>query len=159
VADAADAEDLEVYAARLRDGLLVRAAVGGEVGLRDRAGRNVDVLLPDVHVLEEVLLHPGAVRLEGRRGDGPVLVEAERDDARKVQALVAMQASQFAVHVQGRVAGREAQHGRPALGIAAADEVKDAAGDDAAGGPVVGVNLHGDAFNVHVGPFGRVTAP
>src|SRR5690606_23096764 len=130
VAALADPEDLEVDPAGPFDGGLVLPAVGFHLVARDVAARDVDVLRLDVHVLEEVLPHVPVEAVDAIRLHGVVLIEIERDDVGEVEALLAVQADQFAVYADRRGARREPEDGVLASGALGADERRDAIRDE-----------------------------
>ena len=79
----ADAEYLQVDPAALRDTFLIPLAERRIV--TGCAGRDVDVLRLDVHVLEEILLHEIGVTLRVIAGEADVLIQIERHHAREVE--------------------------------------------------------------------------
>ena len=106
----ADAQDLQVQSAGGRDGLLVAVAEIVHVLHRHRAVGDVDVLRPDVDVVEEILPHEAVVTLQRGGVHRPVLVEVERHDVGEAQPFFSMQSNQFLVHALGRAASRQTQH-------------------------------------------------
>ena len=88
VASPADAQDLEVDAARAPDVLLVLAAHCVYFGPCHITTREVDVLLLQVHVLEEVLPHEAVITVDAVRTHRVVLVQVERHHRREVEPLV-----------------------------------------------------------------------
>ena len=125
----ADAEYLEVDAAGAGDCVLVFAAEGLDIPFGNGAIRNVYVLARDVHVVEKVLEHPAVVALRRVGRHRPVFVEVERDDVRQVEPVLLVQPDQFAVNVDGRMTGGQAEDRVLAFLRFFADEVGDAAGD------------------------------
>ncbi len=75
----ADAEYLQVDPAALRDSFFIPVAERRIV--TGRAGRDVDVLRLDVHVLEEILLHEVGVTLRVIAGKADVLIQIEHHHA------------------------------------------------------------------------------
>ena len=91
------------------DPLLVPPAEGRVVVGRARG--DVDVLLGDVDVLEEVLVHEVVVALRMVLRQAHVLVEIEGGHLGEVEALVLVHPHQFLVEPQRRGAGGQPQHG------------------------------------------------
>ena len=124
-----DAEEDEVEAAGLPDGVLVGERVRLGPLAREVALGDVDLLVGDVDVVEEVLPHKPVVALEALRLDGVVLVEVERRHAGEVEALLAVHADEVLVDADGRGAGGEPQHDPFAGGPPLFDQARHAAGD------------------------------
>ena len=91
----------------------------------DRAVGDVDVLRRDVDVVEEGLLHPAPVALRVVRLHGIIFIEIEGDDAREVEAGLAVEADQLAVEADWRGAGGQAEDGGPAGRVVLADQALD----------------------------------
>ena len=110
VARLADAEQLEVDAARLLNRGLVRVAEGRNLVARERAVGDVDVSRVDVHVGEEVLPHETVVRVEARGPDRVVLIEVEGHHAGEREPVVAVHVDQLAIHADRSGTTGEPQH-------------------------------------------------
>jgi hypothetical protein len=91
VTGATDAEDLNVDPAGVADRRLVLAAVLFDLGVGQRAVGNVDVFFEDVDVIEQVLVHESHVALQLIGLHRKVLVEIERHDVAKGEALFLVQ--------------------------------------------------------------------
>src|SRR5436190_1834620 len=116
----ADAEQLEVDPAGGAARLLVLGAGLHYALARRDSRRDVDVLLRDVHMREEVLPHVTVVAVRAVRRHRVVLVQIERDDARKIDVARLMAADQLFVDTERRAAGRETEHDpalRPCLAL------------------------------------------
>src|SRR5260370_34060285 len=103
VAVAADAENLQVDAAGIANSLFVGGAILLVASL-DRAIGDVDVGGRYVHMREKILLHEIVKTLRMACWEAQIFVQVEGDDAREVQFLFAVQADQFLIHLQRRVA-------------------------------------------------------
>ncbi len=75
----------------------------------------------NVDLVEKVLVHPAVVALQTLGAEPKIFVEVERDDPRQIEPFFAVHADDFAIDAHRRAAGRQAQHGVLALGIAFAD--------------------------------------
>ncbi len=128
VAVAADAQKLDVDAAGLVDSGFVAAAMIGHLVGRNRAVGNVDVVARDVDVVEEMLVHPAVVALQGLRVEAVVFVEVKGNDVGEVETFVAMHANQIAIHADGCRAGRQSEHGAAAFSSALAEHIGDGQG-------------------------------
>ena len=128
-----DAEQLQVDAAGLLEGALVRVAERGDVVRGQRAVRDVNVGGIDVDVVEQELVHEPAVALKRRRLHGVVLVEVEGDDVGEGEPFPAVQPDQLPVDGHRRRPRGQAEHARPSFAGAAADEARDLAGQGRAG--------------------------
>src|SRR5467141_864511 len=103
----ADAEQLEVDATGGANRFFIRGArVHHTLARRDALG-NVDVLLRDVHVREEVFPHVPVIAVGTVGRHRVILVEIERDDARKIDVSRLVAADQLFVDTQGGAAGGE----------------------------------------------------
>jgi hypothetical protein len=146
VAGLADAQQLEIDAARRDNGGFIRTALRVHLLARPRPIRDVYVRGIDIHVREQILPHEAMVRVNARRWHRPVFVEVERDHTSKAQPFVAMQTNELAIHANRSGAGGESEHDRPFVFGAGANDGGDSA-RHLAGQGVVGINHHGaDAF-------------
>ena len=120
----------EVDAPGLDDArLVVGALLGQVVGV---AVENVDVLRPDVDVLEEIVPHERVVAFGMLLGETHILVHVERDDVLERHFARLVAADQFLVGLQRGRAGRQPQHeGRRGVLLLVLD-----LGDDVIGGPL-----------------------
>jgi len=109
VAVRADAEHLDVDAARALDLRLVRLAF--LLGILREAVEDVRVLQLDVDLLEQVLVHEVAVALLVRRREPVVFVKVPALDFLVRDLLRLDGLRHLVVHQDGRRAGREAEHG------------------------------------------------
>ena len=146
VPGAADAEELEIDAAGVADGALVRRALRGHVLLAAGAVGDVDVRRRDVHVVEEVLLHEAPVALQRLRCHGPVLVQVERHRVAEREAFLAMEPHQFLVDALWRGSGGQAKHRVASLRGTFAEQGGDLRCHRATGRRAGGVHAHGNAF-------------
>ena len=105
----ADAEELEVDAACRPNRLVVRGAGLDHALARDGAVGDMHVLLRDVHMREEVLPHVAAVAVGTVGRHRVVLVEVERDDARKIDVAGLMAPDQLFVDAEGSAPRSEPQ--------------------------------------------------
>ena len=128
VPGAADAQELNVDAARLGDLLFVPAAVVVHLLDRQRAIGHVPVAGRDVDQVEQVLAHEADVALQLVRLHRVVFVEVERDDVRERQPFFAVQPHQLVVDADRRAAGRQAQHAIPPLGRPLANQIGNLSG-------------------------------
>ena len=155
----ADAQELEVDAARLLNRGLVRVAEGRDLVARERAVGNVDVSRADVHVGEQILPHEPVVGVNARGLDLVVLIEVEGHHLREGESLTAVHVDQLAIHADGSGAGGEPQH-RPATGCRSlTDDRGDSGGDRASEVGRVVQHDSADVFEVcrfGVGMHGRV---
>ena len=78
---------------------------------------NVDAVARDVDVVEKVLEHPAVIALQPVGGQAVVFVQVERHHVRQIELAAAVQADQLAIDAHRRAAGRQPQHGPPALGL------------------------------------------
>src|SRR5258708_15584512 len=101
VAVAADAENLQVDAARIANGLFVGRTILMVVSL-DGAIGDVDVAGRHVHVSEKILMHEMVKTLRMVRREAQVFVEVECDDPREIQFLLVVQANELLVHSKHR---------------------------------------------------------
>ncbi len=108
VAVGADAEDLDVDAARVRDRLFVARALAIRIG--GRAVQKVDLIGAKIHAAEQVLVHEPAVAARVRRPDAEELVEVERPCGGEIGAAVRGQRRQLVVEGDRRSAGRQSEH-------------------------------------------------
>src|SRR5207244_622760 len=133
VAGLADAEYLQVDAARFLDRQLVLLAFLLDVVARDVALRNVDVLRLDVDVVKEVLPHEPVVAVDALRLHRVILVEIERHDVGEIEALLAVHLDQLAVDADRGATGGEAENRVPAFPATLLDylgnTLRDGAGD------------------------------
>ncbi len=137
---AAEAEELDVDAARVEDALFVAAALGVKIGRR--ANGHVGALLVDVDVAEEIFPHEIPVGLVVGAGEADILVEVERRDPAEVEALVAMQADELLVKTERSATGGEAEDG---FGFFADDPGDNFRAEEAADfGIVADEDFHGD---------------
>jgi hypothetical protein len=123
VAGAANAEQLQVEATVLFNQLVVALAVSFYLLDGQRAVRNVHVFGPNVHVVEQLLVHEVDVALELVRLHGVVLVEVEGDHVLEAEAFLAVQADKLLVHANGRRAGGQTQYGLLALVLLGSDQL------------------------------------
>ena len=107
---AADAQQLHVDAAGALDRGFVAAAIIVYVFQRNSAVGNVYVLRRNVHVAQEVIVHPAVVALQLIRLYPVVFVEVEGHNAGEVEPLFAVQPNQLTINAQRRRAGRQAKH-------------------------------------------------
>ena len=131
---AADAQQLQIEAARRFHGPLVRFAKPVQVADGERAVGNVDVRRLDIDMVEQVLLHEADVALPLVGLHRPVLIQIEGDDVAERQPFALMQADQFAIDAGRRRAGSQPQHAHSPLGLRTADERGNFVGDGGAGG-------------------------
>ena len=122
VPGAPDPEDLEVYAARGPDGVLVPAAVRIESGGGDSPVGHVGARRRDVDMVEQVRLHEAPVAARVGRLDGVVLVEVEGHHVREAEPLLAVHPDELGVESERRGAGRQAQDSRALRGLPRADK-------------------------------------
>src|SRR5712664_2090123 len=137
VAVPADAQHLQVDAPRARDPPLVLRAVRLEVA-GHRPVRDVDARGCDVHVIEERLPHEAVEAPRMRRSQTEVLVQVEGGHPREIEAFLAVEADQLAIHPERRAPRREPQGDRRLLA--------DAVGHDARGLPVEGRGVRGEDY-------------
>src|SRR5207247_10729923 len=105
----ADAEQLEIDAACAPDRVFIRGTSLDHALARDRAVGDMYVLLRDVHMREEVLPHVAVVAVGTVGRHRVVLVEVERDDARKIDVAGLMAPDQFFVDAEGSAPRSEPQ--------------------------------------------------
>ena len=129
VARAADAEELQVDAARGANHALVGVAHRAHFVLARGAVGDVGVRRIDVDPVEQVLAHEAAVALQLVRLHGPVFVEVEGDDILEGQPLLAVEPHELVVDARRRRARRETEHAALALRGLRADQVGDLARD------------------------------
>ena len=113
-----DAENLQIDAPRLLDALFVRGASGFKVV--GHAVRHMNPRRVDACRAKEMLLHetPVTLRVVGRQSH--VLVQVERGDPGKIQALLVAKRNQAAVQANRGTAGSAPEHG-----IVAAERCED----------------------------------
>ena len=104
-----DPQDLQIDPATFDDPLLVPLAE--RLVIIGRSGGDVDVLLGDVDVLEQILVHEVVVALRMPLRQTHVLVQVEGGDLREIQALILVESHQFLIQPQRGGAGSQAQHG------------------------------------------------
>lgn len=120
-----DAQQDDVQPAEPADLRLEVPAMLVDVLRRHRAVEDVDVMLGDIHVVEEVLGHPAVVALEPIGADTVILVQVEGDDAGEVEPLFAVHPDQLPVDADRRGAGGKAKHGILTHGVSLANQVGD----------------------------------
>ena len=108
VAVAADAEELQVDAAGLADGVFVGFAVVVVVAT-DGAIGDVDVVGIDVDVGEEILLHEMMETLRMRGGEAEVLVKIESDDLGEIERAGFVETDEFLVDGDHGAPGGQAE--------------------------------------------------
>jgi hypothetical protein len=131
VSGLSDAQDLEIYSAGVGDGGLVHVALDIDLLARNVTPWNVDVLGPDVDVIEEILPHVPVIAVDAVRSHRVVFVEVERHNVRKVELFLAMHAYQLAIDADRRAAGGKPEHRVPARRPSLPDDLGDSPGDGA----------------------------
>src|SRR5216684_3365939 len=96
----ADAEDLQVDPAAIRDALLIPGAEGRIVARCP--GWNVDVVRRDVHMPKKMLVHEVVIALRVIHGEADVFVEVERRHTGEVELLLLVEPDELLVETQWR---------------------------------------------------------
>ena len=107
---------------RQGDHLFVGGTIVFGLLLRDGAVRDMDVLGPDVHMIEKRFLHPAAIAVKIVRRQAEVFVQVKGYDAGKIETSLLVHADQRAVDANGSRAGGQSQDRRLAGGVVLPDE-------------------------------------
>ena len=108
-----DTAEEEMNTANIFDLLLITCTLGSEVG--SITVEDIDVLFADVDMREEVIPHEAVIALRMLFGQVDILVHIESDYIAEGNLAGLVQFDQFAVHTEGRRAGRQTQYKRLAL--------------------------------------------
>jgi len=150
VPGAADAEDLQVNAARLSDCPLVALAPAKDLRALHRAIGDVHVSGRNVDVAEQLLVHEPPVAFGVRAGQPVVLVEVERDHVLEAQSLLPVPADQLAIKAHRSGPGRKAEHCGAAGPVIASNDGRNLRRHDGGGLVGIGVDHGADAFTLFV---------
>ena len=131
VAGLSDPEDLKIDSTCISDRSLVRLTFVIDLGTRNIAARDVDVLGTHVDVVEEILPHEPVIAVDAVRLHRVVLVEVEGHDIGEVEAFLAVHLDQLAIDPDGRASSGESEHGVSASPPPLLHYVGDARGDRA----------------------------
>jgi len=104
---------------------LVLPAVFGDPLQRHGAVGNVDILPWDVHMVEQMLVHPAVIALQPVGGQSVVFVEIEGHHPRQIEPFIAVHTDQFAVDAHRGRSGSQPQDGLLAKRIPLADRIGD----------------------------------
>ncbi len=124
----ADPEQLQIDAARFRNGTLERRAMLGAFVTRKVAAQKVDVHLRNIHVIEQVFPHVPVIAVNAIGLHGEILIEVEGDHVLEGEALFAMETDEFTIDAYRGGPRRQSQHRRLSLGRALANQSRDARG-------------------------------
>ena len=78
--------------------------------LGDVAPGDIDILSAYIYMPEEVLVHPGVIRLVGVGIYWPVLIEIECDHPGEIKVFLFVQSDEFFVNVYGSVSSSQAEY-------------------------------------------------
>src|SRR6266571_3918333 len=120
---AADAQNLQVDAARRANGLLVRRAIGIVIA-SDAAIRDMNVACGHVDVAEEIFAHEIVIALGMRSGKAEILVQIESYNLREIKRACLVQAREMLVQADHRVTGSEAKSEGWFVSDGAGDELR-----------------------------------
>ena len=149
---ATNAQDLQINATCVPNGLFVTSAEVCYLILRGCPIRNVNVGRIDIDVFKEMLLHEASVALQLFWTHRPVLIKIEGDGILEGERLFAVHTYQFVVHALWCRSGGQPQHGHPSLRGAFAEQCGDLCGYGAACRMTSGMHADRYAFTAGMSP-------